>query len=89
MAEVFDLVPANKVLVGMDCGTAEGVCGTTLVTRQCLARVLAAKLDSGLVSRQGAATLVRRFLHDNAVAIFGRPDEKARLDFAHPALMSH
>jgi len=72
MDEVFDLVPASKVLVGMDAGNIETFYGTALVTREITAKVLAKKVDDGTISRRAAETLAHRFLHDNANALFGR-----------------
>jgi predicted TIM-barrel fold metal-dependent hydrolase len=77
MDEMFDMIPANKMLVGMDCGSLESFYGTALVTRELVARVLAAKVDSGLISRRAAAALAWRFLCDNGFALFGRPEERA------------
>ena len=72
MDEMFDLVPANKMLVGMDCGSPENFYGTTVMTRDAVASVLASKVDSGLISRRAATTLAHRFLHDNGLAMFGK-----------------
>jgi hypothetical protein len=77
MDEMFDILPANKMLNGMDCGSVESFYGTTLITLELVARVLAAKVDSGLISMRAARTLARRFLHDNAVHLFGRAEERA------------
>ncbi len=79
MDEMFDLIPANKMLIGMDCGSNESFYGTAVVTRELVAKVLAAKVDSGLISRRAATTLAHRFLHDNAVNLFGRSEEKAAM----------
>ena len=72
MDEMFDMVPANKLLIGMDSGSIEAFYGTTLITRELVAQVLASKVDSGLISRRAAANIARRFLHDNALALFSR-----------------
>jgi hypothetical protein len=77
MDEMFDLLPASKMLVGMDCGTIEAFYGTTVVTREIIAKVLANKVDSGLISRRAAATVANRLLHDNGVNLFGRTAERA------------
>jgi len=79
MDEMFDLLPANKMLVGMDCGTIEAFYGTTVVTREIIAKVLAGKVDSGLMSRRAATTVAHRLLHDNGVNLFGRAEEKSAL----------
>lgn len=70
MDEMFDIVPANKMLVGMDCGSIESFYGTTVMTRDIIARVLARKVDDGLISRRAASTLAHRVLHDNAAKLF-------------------
>lgn len=79
MDEMFDMIPANKMLNGMDCGHVESFYGTTVITRELVAKVLARKVDSGLISLRAARTIACRFLHDNAVNLFGRPEEKASL----------
>jgi predicted TIM-barrel fold metal-dependent hydrolase len=79
MDEMFDLLPASKMMIGMDCGTVEAFYGTTIVTREIIAKVLAGKVDSGLISRRAATTVANRILHDNGVNLFGRPEEKAAL----------
>jgi predicted TIM-barrel fold metal-dependent hydrolase len=72
MDEMFDILPANKMMMGMDCGSIESLYGTALMTRELVAKVLAAKVDSGLISRRAAVTLANRLLHDNGQALFGR-----------------
>jgi hypothetical protein len=79
MNEMFDMLPANKMLNGMDCGHPESFYGTTVITKELVAKVLAAKVDSGWISLRAAKTIARRFLHDNAVNLFGRPEEKTQL----------
>jgi hypothetical protein len=73
LSEMIDLLPANKMLVGMDCGGIEVFYGTTLVTREILAKVLAKKVDDGQLSRRAAQTVAHRILHDNGARLFGRP----------------
>jgi hypothetical protein len=77
MDEMFDMLPANKMLIGMDCGHAESFYGTAVLTRELIAKVLAAKVDSGLISMRAARTIAQRILHDNAVNLFGRTEERA------------
>lgn len=77
MHEMLDMNPANKMLNGMDRGSVESFYGTPVITKELVAKVLAAKVDSDLVSIRAAKTMVRRFLHDKAVNVFGRPEEKA------------
>lgn len=69
--EVFDCVPANKIMTGMDAGTVENFYGTALVTRELTAKVLAKKVDEGHISRRAAHTVAHRYLHDNALEVFG------------------
>lgn len=72
MDEMFDLIPANKMLVGMDCGSPESFYGTNVMTRETTAQVLAGKVDAGLISRRAAKHLAQRFFHDNGLAMFGK-----------------
>jgi len=70
LSQIIDWVPVNKMLVGMDCGSVESLCGTTLITREVIADVLAKKVDSGDISWRAASTLAHRILHDNGAALF-------------------
>ena len=45
--EWLDVMPSNRILWGSDTGTAEGIYGATVFTRQCLAEALAEKSTTG------------------------------------------
>ena len=63
--------------VGPDCQHAEGIYGATVFTRQCLAEVLAEKVDRGDLLEADAKRIGRQILRENALELF--PQLRARL----------
>ena len=70
--EWLEMFPSNRLMWGADCKHAEGIYAATELTRQCLAEVLAEKIDRGDLSRQQAEQIGRQILRDNALELFGR-----------------
>ncbi len=75
--EWLDVMPSTKILWGADCNHAEGIYGATLMTRKCLAEVLAERVDRGELTMEHAERIGRQILRDNALALF--PSLKDRL----------
>lgn len=75
--EWLDAVPSNKIMWGADCNHAEGIYGATQFTRQCLAEVLAEKVNRGDLLEEHALRIGRQILRDNALELF--PQLKTRL----------
>jgi hypothetical protein len=70
-------MPSNRIMWGADCNHAEGIYGATVFTRQCLAEVLAEKVDRGDLREEHALRIGRQILRDNALELF--PQLKERL----------
>lgn len=71
LSEMIEIVPANKMLIGLDTGTAESCYGAAVLTRQILAEVLAEKVADGAFTRHAAEVVANRLLKDNAEEVFG------------------
>jgi len=70
--EWLDVVPSNRIMWGTDTLHAEGLYGATVMTRQCLAEVLAERVDRGDVSAEHAQHIARQILRENALEAFPR-----------------
>lgn len=68
--EWLDVMPSTKILWGADCNHAEGIYGATLMTRRCLAEVLAERVDRRELTMEHAQRIGRQILRDNALALF-------------------
>jgi uncharacterized protein len=75
--EWLEVMPSDRIMWGADCNHAEGIYGATEFTRQCVAEVLAEKLDRGELKEEYALRIGRQILRDNALALF--PQLKDRL----------
>jgi hypothetical protein len=75
--EWLDVMPSTKILWGADCNHAEGIYGATVLTRRCLAEVLAERVERRELTLGQAQRIGRQILRDNALALF--PQLKARL----------
>ena len=75
--EWLDVMPSSKILWGADCNHAEGIYGATVMTRRCLAEVLAERVDRKELTVEHARRIGRQVLRDNALALF--PQIKSRL----------
>jgi uncharacterized protein len=73
LAEVIDIVPRNKILLGTDTGSPESQLGTARLIRRQLTQVLSEKVADGQFSEATARELAAAILHDNAWAFYGRP----------------
>lgn len=62
---------------GGDCNHGEGIYGSTEITRQCIAEVLAEKVDRGDIIEEHADRIGRQIMRDNALELF--PQLKERL----------
>jgi len=75
--EWLEAVPSNRIMWGSDTGTAEGIYGATMFTRQCLAEALAEKVLRGELREQDALRIARQVMRENALELF--PQLKERL----------
>lgn len=75
--EWLDCMPSSRIMWGADCNHAEGIYGATEFTRQCLAEVLAERIDRGDLIEEHALSIGRQILRDNALSLF--PQLKERL----------
>jgi predicted TIM-barrel fold metal-dependent hydrolase len=75
--EWLDVMPSTRILWGADCNHAEGIYGATALTRQCLAEVLAERVDRKELTMADAQRIGRQVLRDNALALC--PQLKDRL----------
>ena len=70
--EWLDVVPSNRIMWGTDTLHAEGLYGAAVTTRQCLAEVLAERVDRGDVSEENAKRIAQQILRENALEAFPR-----------------
>ncbi|MBN2450003.1 MAG: amidohydrolase family protein, partial [Lentisphaeria bacterium] len=77
LGEWIDLVPAYRLLgFGSDVRFPEMIFGHLEMARQCVADVIADKVEHDFLSREEGIALARRMFHDNAVELYGL-DRKA------------
>jgi uncharacterized protein len=74
--EWLDVMPSSKILWGADCNHAEGIYGATVMTRRCLAEVLAERVERKELTPEHARTIGRQILRDNALALFPAINER-------------
>ena len=75
--EWLEAVPSNRIMWGSDTGTAEGIYGATVFTRQCLAEALAEKVIRKELNEKDALRIGRQVMRENALELF--PQLKERL----------
>ncbi|NQT00986.1 MAG: hypothetical protein HQ580_03090, partial [Planctomycetes bacterium] len=75
--EWLEAVPSNRIMWGSDTGTAEGIYGATVFTRQCLAEALAEKVIRRELNEKDALRIARQVMRENALELF--PQLKERL----------
>jgi hypothetical protein len=75
--EWLEAVPSNRIMWGSDTGTAEGIYGATVFTRQCLAEALAEKVICKELNEKDALRIGRQIMRENALELF--PQLKERL----------
>ena len=68
--EWLELVPSSRIMWGADALHAEGIYGATMFTRECLAEVLAEKVEQGRFREQDARRIGRQILRENALSLF-------------------
>ncbi|MCE9544117.1 MAG: amidohydrolase, partial [Planctomycetia bacterium] len=68
--EWLDAMPSDRIMWGADCLNAEGIYGSTVLTRQCLADALAEKVQRGELNEADAMRIGRQILRDNALQLF-------------------
>jgi len=67
----IDTLPANKIMIGTDCGSTEAFLGAARLVRRVVSEVLSEKAQAGQFSRAVAEALARRILLENAGEFFG------------------
>ncbi len=65
LSEALDMVPANKILIGTDCGNTECFAGTVILIRNLLYDVLAEKVIKSKFDLETAKSIARSILLDN------------------------
>jgi predicted TIM-barrel fold metal-dependent hydrolase len=70
--EWLEAVPANRILWGTDSNHVEGVYGSAVTTRQCLAEALAEKVVRGELREEHAVRIGRLVMRENALAALPR-----------------
>jgi hypothetical protein len=73
LSMAIDVLPANKIMVGTDCGTAESFLGAARLIRRMVADVLTEKVRCGQFQPDVAERLARKILVENACEFFGVP----------------
>lgn len=71
LSEMVEIIPNNKMMVGLDTGSAESCYGTAVLTRQVLAEVLTEKVAGNAFTLEVAETVARRLLKENAEEALG------------------
>jgi hypothetical protein len=70
--EWLDVVPSNRITVGGDDSTAEGIYGELELTRRCVAEVLVERVDRGDLAEEDARQIGKNILHHNALELYPR-----------------
>jgi hypothetical protein len=68
--EMFDAVPYNKFFWGGDCAFIEESTGSLEFGKEVVARVLAKRIDRGLLTREVAEDMIRSIFRENAIRVF-------------------
>jgi len=72
LAEWIDLVPRNRLIgFGSDVGSPELIYGHLVMARECMADVLADKVERDYLSRTEALALARASFRDNGMELYG------------------
>jgi hypothetical protein len=75
LAEAIDMLPADKILVGTDTGTAEACLGAVRLVRSVLTEVLDEKVRTGQFGPDVAKRLACAILLDNPLAFYRMSEE--------------
>jgi len=70
LSQWIDLVPANKLLWGGDCGRVETAYGALLFAKEIVAEILAEKVRKGYFDIKLGFYLANRIFNENAASIF-------------------
>ena len=70
LSQWIDLIPANKLLWGGDCGRVETAYGALLFAKEIVAEVLAEKVYKGYFDIKLGFYLANRIFNENAASIF-------------------
>lgn len=81
--EWLEVMPSNRILWGADGHHAEGIYGATVLTRRCLAEVLAEKVEAGDLREEDAVRIGRQVLRENALELF--PTLKGKVEASEGA----
>ena len=68
--EWLDVMPSNRIMWGADCNHAEGIYGSTEMTRRCIAEVLAERVERSELKERYARRIARQIMRDNALELF-------------------
>jgi hypothetical protein len=68
--EWLEAFPSDRIMWGADTVHAEGIYAATVLTRQCLAEVLAEKVERGELKEAQALHIGRQIMRDNALKLF-------------------
>lgn len=78
LSEWIDLVPGHRLLgFGSDVVAPEFIYGHLVMARDCLARVLAEKVERDYMTEEGARTLARMMLLENPCKLYGLKEPRA------------
>jgi len=76
LSEWIDLVPGDRLLgFGSDVGWPEFIQGHLVMARSCIADILAQKVERDFLSKEVALDLVQMMLRNNAIKLYGLPDD--------------
>jgi predicted TIM-barrel fold metal-dependent hydrolase len=78
LSEAIDMLPADKILIGTDTGTAEACLGAAWLIRSLLTEVLDEKVRTGQFDVEVAKRLACAILLDNPLAFYGMSEEDVR-----------
>ena len=76
LSESLDMLPANKLLIGTDTGTAEAFLGAVWLIRSLLTEVLEEKMRGGQFGLDVAKRVACAILLDNPLAFYGMSQEE-------------
>ncbi|MBD3182050.1 amidohydrolase family protein [Candidatus Poribacteria bacterium] len=76
LSEWIDLVPGHRILgFGSDVGWPEFIYAHLVMARSCIADILAQKVERDFLSKEVALDLVKKMLRDNAIKLYGLPED--------------
>ena len=77
LSEWLDLVPGNRILgFGSDVEFPEFIYGHLLMARECMADVLAEKVEKDFLSEEEALNLAKKMFRENALYFYGLNKKK-------------